>query len=183
MNRLTKNEVSASTLRAWRADAANLIESGVATSMISVCPVALSALCHEVLERRIVEPECSQCLGSRKVIVIRHGDEISIPCPKCSTVKGSEPADPGCPAMAGAQVVAECHEEIDRLRAELDEAKRAVAMWQAIHGNKPNAVEPSIVCEDCANGTPRSADGQRHESTSGIWACRNPVKITGTLKG
>lgn len=97
MNRLTKNEVSASTLRAWRADAANLIESGVATSMISVCPVALSALCHEVLERRIVEPECSQCLGSRKVIVIRHGDEISIPCPKCSTVKGSEPAGPGCP--------------------------------------------------------------------------------------
>jgi hypothetical protein len=49
---LSSNLVSDDTLRAWLNGAEENIESGVATDMVAVCPLALRRACRELIERR-----------------------------------------------------------------------------------------------------------------------------------
>jgi hypothetical protein len=49
---VTSNLVSDDTLRAWLNGAEENIESGVATDMVAVCPLALRRACRELIERR-----------------------------------------------------------------------------------------------------------------------------------
>jgi hypothetical protein len=46
------DDVSEDTLRAWMKGASENIESGVATDLIAVCPVALRRACRKLLEYR-----------------------------------------------------------------------------------------------------------------------------------
>jgi hypothetical protein len=49
---IPSNLVSDDTLRAWLNGAEENIESGVATDMVAVCPLALRRACRELIERR-----------------------------------------------------------------------------------------------------------------------------------
>jgi hypothetical protein len=49
---ISSNLVSDDTLRAWLNGAEENIESGVATDMVAVCPLALRRACRELIERR-----------------------------------------------------------------------------------------------------------------------------------
>ena len=59
----SNQQVPDDTLRAWLGNCVGLIESGVATDHIAVCPVALSKVIRELIQRRAVEMGCEHPLG------------------------------------------------------------------------------------------------------------------------